>query len=200
MGRLITLKEEITMMTDQDSSIVTWAAEHAEKLLVPVENRWPHTMGVVRTAEYVGKALNDEDRSLLIAAAYLHDVGYAPQIQRTGFHPLDGAYYLLSLNQKRLASLVAYHSEAQFEAKLRDLLPELNNIPREYSAIADALTYCDIHTSPSGASIPFDERIADILQRYPEDHIVNQAIRQAIPFYTQAIANTQNLLKSQNML
>ena len=188
------------MMTDQKINIITWSAELAGQLLTPLGNRWFHTQGVVRTAEHVGQAFDNEDREMLIAAAYVHDIGYAPQIQQTGFHPLDGANYLLSLNQTRLASLVAYHSEAQFEAKLRNLLSNLSDIPREHSAIADALTYCDMHTNPNGQCISFEERIDDILQRYPKGHIVNQAIRQAIPSYEQVIANTQNLLKSQNML
>lgn len=188
------------MMTAQDTNIITWATEHAAKYLTPLGNRWLHTKGVAQVAQQIGDAFSDEDRPLLIAAAYLHDIGYAPQLQRTGFHPLDGAYYLLSLSQDRLASLIAHHSEAQFEAELRGLLPELNNIPREHSAIADALTYCDMHTNATGQRVSFEERIDDILQRYPEGHIVNQAIRQAIPSYAQAIAKTQSLLKNQGML
>jgi hypothetical protein len=31
--------------------------------------------------------LGDEDGEMLIAAAVLHDVGYAPDLSRTGFHP-----------------------------------------------------------------------------------------------------------------
>ena len=128
------------MMTDETTDLTTWAREHAEKLLAPLGNCWLHTQGVARLAEQISQALPQEDRTLLIAAAYLHDIGYAPEIQRTGFHPLDGANYLLSLGQERLASLVAYHSEAPYEAALRDLLPELSCIPREHSTLADALT------------------------------------------------------------
>jgi hypothetical protein len=183
------------MMTDQAINIIEWATEHAEKLLSPLGKRWLHTQGVARTAKQIGDAFDQESCSLLIAAAYVHDIGYAPQIQQTGFHPLDGANYLLSLNQNHLASLVAYHSEAQFEAKLCNLLSELNHIPRERSPIADALTYCDMHTGPTGQKLTFERRIVDILQRYPEDSIVNQAI----PSYIQAIANIQNLLQSKNI-
>lgn len=187
-------------MTDQAINIVEWAAEHAQKLLAPLEKRWLHTQGVVRAAQQVGNAFDQESCSLLIAAAYVHDIGYSPQIKQTGFHPLDGANYLLSLKQNRLASLVAYHSEAQFEAELRELLPELNQIPREHSPIADALTYCDMHTGPTGQKLTFEQRIVDILQRYPESSLVSNAIHRAIPSYIQAIANTQNLLQSKNML
>ncbi len=39
-------------------------------------------------------ALSDE---ALVAAAWLHDIGYAPEVTDTGFHPLDGARYLVGL-------------------------------------------------------------------------------------------------------
>jgi hypothetical protein len=174
-----------------NTDIVIWAQQEASSLLTPLGNRWLHTKGVVAQAQHVGKGFNEENRAVLLAAAYLHDIGYAPSLQRTGFHPLDGAYYLLAHEQTRLASLVAYHSEAQCEAYLRGLTIELNLIPREYSAIAAALTYCDMITGPTGLCIPFEERLADIFQRYNETHIVNQAIHQAIPLLTQAVKQTQ---------
>jgi hypothetical protein len=174
------------------TSIIEWAAEQAASLLSPLGDRWLHTKGVVERAQQVGVALDEESRSHLIAAAYLHDIGYAPHLQKTGFHPLDGAYYLLSLGQKRLASLVAYHSEAQFEAQLRGLTAELNKIPREHSVVTDALTYCDMTTGPTGSRVAFEKRLTDIFRRYDETHIVNQAIHQAIPSLALAIKQTQD--------
>ena len=106
---------------ETDTSVIAWAAKHASALISPLGDRWLHTRGVVKRAREIGKAFDEEHSSLLIAAAYVHDIGYAPLLKVTGFHPIDGAYYLLSHNQTRLASLVAYHSEAQFEAQLRGL-------------------------------------------------------------------------------
>jgi hypothetical protein len=177
-----------------DTNIVTWAKQEAFSLLSPLGNRWLHTKGVVEQAQQVGNVFDQENRAMLLAAAYLHDVGYAPSLQRTGFHPLDGAYYLLAQGQVRLASLVAYHSEAQCEAQLRSLTTELSLIPREFSAVADALTYCDMITSPVGLHIPFEERLANIFQRYDEKHIVNQAIHHALPLLSQAVNQTQRIL------
>jgi len=111
-------------------------------------------------------------------------------LSRTDFHPLDGGNYLLSHNQHRLASLVAYHSEAQ----LRGLTAELDQIPHEYSAIADSLTYCDMTTGPTGVHITFEERLTDIFQRSDETYIVNHALRQAIPTLSRAIRYTQKKL------
>src|SRR5712691_9011332 len=153
-----------TMTTTK--SRIEWAKDQAASLISALGNRWLHTKGVVERARHVGKAFNEADRSLLIEAAYLHDIGYAPSLNKTNFHPLDGATYLRSQGQTRLASLVAYHSAAQFEARLRGLASELSKFQPEHSAIADALTYCDMITGPTGLEVPFEERIAAIFQRY----------------------------------
>ncbi len=177
-----------------ESSLLEWAGEQARSLLSPLGERWLHTKGVVERAQEVGKAFNEEDRVLLIAAAYLHDIGYAPSLNQTGFHPLDGANYLLSHNQKRLASLVAYHSEAQYEAQLRGLTATLNQIPSEHSLIANMLTYCDMTTGPTGLHVSFEERLADIFHRYDEMHIVNQAMHQAIASLSHVVKHIQEKL------
>jgi len=69
------------------------AAELAGKTLAePLPRRWRHVRSVARRARWVAKelALSDD----LVAAAWLHDIGYAPELAETGFHPLDGARYL----------------------------------------------------------------------------------------------------------
>jgi HD domain len=180
------------IMTATKSSI-EWAEDQATSLISALGNRWLHTKGVVERARHVGKVFNDADRSLLIEAAYLHDIGYAPSLNKTNFHPLDGATYLQSQGQTRLASLVAYHSGAQFEARLRDLANKLYKFQPEHSAIADALTYCDMTTGPTGLHISFEERLADIFQRYDEAHIINRAFHQAIPSLAQAIMRTRDM-------
>ena len=173
------------------NNLVTWAKEQAETLLSPLGDRWLHVQGVAEKAHSVSKAFNGSDGTYLIAAAYLHDIGYAPSLKKTGFHPIDGACYLQSCGQGHLASLVAHHSEAQFEAHLRGLLSELDTFPRQCSPLSDALTYCDITTSPIGQSIAFQERITDIFRRYGETDIVSQAIQQAIPSLSLAVERTQ---------
>jgi HD superfamily phosphodiesterase len=59
----------------------------------------------------VGAVLSAEDGDVLVAAAFLHDVGYAPSLNRLGFHPGDGARFLRGHGQDRLAYLVAITSE-----------------------------------------------------------------------------------------
>jgi hypothetical protein len=63
-----------------DTNIVAWAKQEATSLLSPLGNRWLHTQGVVAQAQQVGRAFDQENRSILIAVAYPHDIGYAPSL------------------------------------------------------------------------------------------------------------------------
>ncbi|MEO8973271.1 MAG: HD domain-containing protein [Ktedonobacteraceae bacterium] len=175
--------------------MVNWAAEQAATLLTLQKNRWLHVQGVVKIAYLMEKIFDKEDYAYLIAAAYLHDIGYAPQIRQTGFHPLDGARFILSsLNDMRLASLVAHHSEARFEAQLRGYAGELQAFPHEQSAVADSLTYCDQITGPTGLRVSLQDRTNEIIHRYGERHIVTQALHLSLPYVTLAVARTEQKL------
>ena len=174
---------------------VYWACECATKLLSPLGKRWLHVQEVVERARWVGQMFDKEERDVLLAAAYLHDIGYAPTLKQTGFHPLDGAYYLRSQGCERLASLVAYHSGAQFEAALRGLDEQLHQFSRERSPVADALTYCDMTTGPTGVHLSYKERLDDIFNRYGPEEIVVKAIQQAKPTLSLAVARTQKRLR-----
>lgn len=180
-------------------NLVEWAEEQASTLLSPLGNRWLHVQGVAEKARNVSKAFNESDGTYLIAAAYLHDIGYVPSLKKTGFHPLDGAYYLRSHRKNRLAALVAHHSEAQFEAHLRGLLSELDTFPRQCSSISYALTYCDMTTNPVGLNITFQGRILDILSRYGETDIVSTAIKESTPSLCLAIKRTQEKLGTKSL-
>jgi HD domain len=182
------------------NAVIDWASELAASLLAPLGKRWLHIQGVVERARWAGSVFDETDRSYLIAAAYFHDIGYALSLQRTGFHPLDGAYYLQSFQQDRLVSLVAYYSGAQFEAHLHGLTPELLQFTRDYSALDDALTYCDMITNSTGSQVTFEQRIADIFQRYDETHIVHRAIQQAVPSLSAAVRRTEQILMKHGIL
>src|SRR3954452_16475569 len=87
----------------------------AKHLLRKSIERWKHSQGVARRAVELAVTVNPADRRLLIAAAWLHDIGYAPALRQTGFHPLDGALYLRKHKwDQRLVALVAHHSGARF--------------------------------------------------------------------------------------
>lgn len=175
-------------------TLVAWASEHAAKLLPPLVDRWAHTGGVVQQAEVLRRMLVVEEGELLVAAAYVHDVGYAPAVKATGLHALDGARHLRSLGYERLACLVAHHSCARFEAETRGLLAELSAFPPEESAVADALTYCDMTTGPTGAVVEWSERLGEICARYGENHLVTLSIRRAQPCIEREIVRTERRL------
>ncbi|WP_432185037.1 HD domain-containing protein [Streptomyces tendae] len=168
------------------------AAELAESLLPPLGNRWLHTQAVAARAQEASAAVPEEDRDLLVAAAWLHDLGYAPELRDTGFHPIDGARHLESLGAPaRLVRLVAHHSGAVYEAEQRGLTEELDVYEREDSPVLDALIYADMTTGPAGQSFDFDRRIDEILERYAEGSEVHNAISKARPYLGAAVERTR---------
>jgi HD domain len=171
-----------------------WAAAEAERLLSPLGDRWKHVRAVGECAGEVGAILDHEDRRYLVAAAFLHDIGYAPDLQRTGLHQLDGAHYIRALGAERLARLVAHHSEARFEIQLRGFGDVLAAYKREQSWASDALTYCDLTTGPTGLPMTFEDRVTEVEQRYGEGKIVD-ALRQATPYLLGAIERTKDRLR-----
>lgn len=159
-------------------NLTSWASFHAEILLAPLGNRWPHVRQAGRQASQITVAVPEKDRDLLVAAALLHDVGYSPRLAVTGFHPLDGARWIRDQGLPvRLARLVAHHSCAIYEARVRGLdAPLLAEFEPEESATYDALVFCDMTTGPTGTIVSFEERIREILSRYGPDHEVSRSI------------------------
>ena len=151
------------------------AVELARKYLSGLEPRWTHVQAVGRTAEAICHT-NDVPLDLA-AAAWLHDIGYAPELAKTGFHPLDGARFLAEISASQLVvSLVAYHSGAEFEAEERGLSRELATIPPPPADLLDTLVLIDMTTGPTGIPMSIDDRLAEILGRYGEEDPVHRAV------------------------
>lgn len=159
--------------------VVSWARYEAERRVGPLGDRWSHTLGVVHRAEALASALCPVDQPVLVAAAYIHDVGYAPELVSTGFHPLDGALWLRSEGQERLARLTAHHSGARFQAVELGLAGDVDTFDEERSAVADLLTYCDLTTDRDGRQVSFSARLAGIESRYAHDSVVSRGMRAA---------------------
>lgn len=90
--------------------LVAWAFELAgEKLADVLPRRWAHVQGVSKRVRTVAPLFSVDDGELLIGATLLHDIGYAPEVVGTGFHPLDGARYVRRVGgPDRLVNLVAH--------------------------------------------------------------------------------------------
>jgi hypothetical protein len=171
-----------------------WAKAQVERLVAPLGDRWEHVQVVARQAGRVAAVLPAEDGDVLVAAAYLHDVGYAPSLNHLGFHPVDGARFLRAPGQERLACLVAHHSEARFEAEERGLVDELAAFPAEEGPVMDALIYADMTTGPAGEPMTLEQRVDEILRRYPPDDPVHRAIVRARPLLQAAVERTRRQL------
>ncbi len=135
-----------------------------------------------------------------MSAAWLHDLGYAPELRQTGFHPLDGARHLETLGAPdRLVRLVAHRSGATYEAEQRGLSEELAAYEREDSPLLDALIYADMTTGPAGQSFDFERRLDEILDRYEPGSEVHNAIMKARPYLAAAVERTRERLGRQPM-
>ncbi|MGW3148346.1 HD domain-containing protein [Streptomyces sp. NPDC001177] len=183
-----------------DTVSVDWAWQVSKaELGVALPRRWAHSQGVAVRAFEIGRDLNEVE--LLQAAAVLHDVGYAPRLAVTGFHPLDGARFLRDEQgaDERLVRLVANHSFALLEAEERGLRDELaSEFPLlEEPLLVDALVYCDMTTTPDGGRTSAQERIAEIVGRYGADSVVGRFIRRAAPEILSSVERIDAALAAQ---
>jgi hypothetical protein len=156
--------------------------------------RWRHVQVVGDRATAIAPLVGDMD-GVLPAAAWLHDIGYAPELVVTGFHPLDGARYLESVGvPHRIVCLVANHSCARIEAQLRGLDADMARFGDEISTVRDALWYCDITTSPDGKRVKASRRIREIKRRYGPGNVVSRAISAAAPELHAAVQRTEQVV------
>lgn len=174
-----------------------WAAELARKLLeIPLPRRWAHVQGVAARARSLAPILGD-DADLIEAAAWLHDIGYTPELADTGFHPLDGARYLRDVQHANpmLCRLVANHSCAILEAEERGLAHVLSSeFPSPDAKLNDALAYCDMTTTPTGDVVSVHDRLSEIVERYGPEDVVTRFIHKAEPELVSSVVRTDQRL------
>ena len=185
----VNVPPELTSV-DLMQTIAAWAEGLARSLLADsLPRRWSHVQGVAARARALKPSLG-ADAELLEAAAWLHDIGYLPELAATGLHSLDGARYLRDVQHAEplLCRLVAHHSCAVIEAEERGLA---HGLTREFTPppqhLADALTFCDMTTSPDGNHVPVRNRLAEIHDRYGSGHLVSRFIRRATPLILEAV-------------
>ena len=163
-----------------------------------IPRRWAHSQGVGRKAESVARVVGD-DASALVSAAWLHDVGYAPDLVTTGMHQLDGARYLRDIARvdDLVCRLVAHHSCASIEARNRGLSDHLSSeFPPVEGRLADALTYADMTTTPVGEPTEVEQRLAEILARYGDGDLVAESIREASPLIIESVRGINSALEA----
>ncbi|MCS7479062.1 HD domain-containing protein [Umezawaea endophytica] len=178
-------------------SLITASRDTAcARLATALPQRWAHVQGVGRRAAEAARLFSLEEAELLVAAALLHDVGYAPDLAVTGFHPVDGANYLRDQDfPARLCALVAHHSCAYREAELRNLTAEIAQWTDEQTMLRDALWWADMTTTPDGGTTNVHGRIEEIQERYGPEDLVTFFIRQAKSELVAAAERTEKALR-----
>lgn len=166
-------------------------------------DRWVHTSAVAARAGEAGGVLPPQQRALLLAAAWLHDIGYAPYVRQTltttqvgssGFHPLDGARYLTIHGwPAAVAALVAHHCGAVHVAEVLGMAKQVRayRIAPQLQAVAEALTWADQTTGPAGQAWSMPERVSEMSRRLDPDSPTAQAHRHRLPDLVQAVARTE---------
>jgi hypothetical protein len=148
----------------------------AQTRLAALPFRLAHVSGVAAAADAFRGHLDVAIGNCLVAAAWLHDIGYAQSLRVTGFHPVDGAIFARRQGFDELVvSLVAFHSGAPAEARQRGIssLSAFFEPPQE---VLDALTFCDLTTGPDGSAVAADDRLEEVVQRYDPDDPVHRAV------------------------
>lgn len=152
-------------MTERDAESL------ARGLLEDLERRWAHVLGVAACADRLGMA------HLVVEAAWLHDIGYSPEVKDTGMHAIDGARYLRERGwSTEIVGLVAHHTGAWSEAQERGLSEALDQFPAPSDEDLDSLTLCDLLVSPTGHPVEPGQRLQEILTRYGPGHPVHRAV------------------------
>jgi hypothetical protein len=173
-----------------------WAQTVARQILGRETFRWAHTLGVVRLVQESLAVVAPEERSVVLAAAYVHDLGHVRCLRVTGCHALDGAMYVRAAGHLQLASMVARHSGARCEARLRGLEREMSAFAFTKSNALDLLTYSDLKTDHRGRRCSVDERFEGIAIRYGKDHIVTRALRLAEPELRESVSRVESRLRT----
>jgi hypothetical protein len=169
----------------------------AYRLLDGNRERIRHSAGVAVRAAFLSSAVDKDEASLLVAAAWLHDVGYAAALKDTDFHPLDGARFLRAAGwDSDLCDLVAHHSGSRFVATVRDLGEELSEFTYREDPVSDALTVADQTIGPNGRWLSMDERMREMLERHGPDSANARAHPQRELYFRSAFQRVSRRLEA----
>ncbi len=175
----------------QDLTNLDDAREEAALLLGMSSDRWDHVAGVAAAARAVVDVVPPEDADLLVAAAWLHDIGYSPAIAHTGFHPLDGARHLRLGAPPRLCSLVAHHPPRRRGEGAAHARDAARGVP---AGGVDRRRRPDVRGhdhQPHRATGDRGGAAGEILERYPPTDPVHRAISESSEQLRAAVARVE---------
>lgn len=156
-----------------------------EDWFAPDNDRLAHIQQVIRTAQAIEARRSFAGR--LIAAATYHDIGYAPSLATTGFHPVDGAETARKDGfDGEIVDAVLHHSGARGLASRSrpDLMHMYGPDCRmTETALSRALTFCDNRSGPRGESLSLAARIADIRVRHAGNAAILDTTEAYLPVF-----------------
>jgi predicted hydrolase (HD superfamily) len=136
------------------SVVVTRARAVAADVLRDDAALHEHAARTAHAAAALAQRIRGSNPADVTAAAWLHDIGYASSVRRTGFHPLDGALFLIKDRwPERIVRLVAHHSLAALEAPFWGVGHHMNVIEPVVGVDADILVAADL-TGGAGTPTP----------------------------------------------
>lgn len=152
------------------------------------DNRRTHSLGVGRKVESEARRVPPSLRAELVAAAVLHDIGYA--YPDTGLHALDGARFLAAERfSPVVCNLVAHHSASTYEADERGVDLAAYQAFRVVQDLGEAhavLWWADMTTGPQGQDVTVEDRLEEICSRYGPRDAVTRFIERARPVLLEA--------------
>ncbi len=117
--------------------------------------------------------LPGDHAALLVRSSLLHDVGYAPALRRFGYHPLDGAVFLVEQGEHPwVVEGVLRHSWAGRKAGLDSAVTDqyARRQPLSEAAwLVRAVTVADWRAAGVGGRVSFARRFQDIATRNPHN-------------------------------
>jgi putative nucleotidyltransferase with HDIG domain len=150
--------------------LIDAAGELAARILADIPERLHHSAAVAARARALAITVAPSAVETLVAAAWLHDIGYGSRARESGFHPLDGAVYLRGNGwPERVCDLVAHHSGSRFVARVLGIDDQLCEFQFIEDSLSDALTVADNCAGPSGTIMTVDERLREKLRRHGPD-------------------------------
>ena len=191
-------KDDKTVGGVAGRQLITKARGRAKDLLQKnMPERWQRSLGVARRAKQLATTVSPNDRDLLVAAAWLHDIGYAASLKRTGFHPLDGGLYLRDHGwDEDLCALVAHHSGARFVPVERGFTEQLDTFAFVESPLTDGLTYADQTVGPGGKRMTVAYRINEAITRHGPDSPNARARVDRVPYLLAVAERVEQRLHS----
>ena len=177
---------------EETISVWAWKASPASLLERALPRRWSHVQGVATRARNLAPAIGAD--AALGGRQRLHDIGYlefsSPAPACTASTAPRYLRWTLSTPTRCCAGWSRTSSCAVIEAEAKSR-PGRRSAPRVRAAAAtrqaDALTFCDMTTSPDGQQVHVTHRLAEIHDRYGAGHLVSRSIHRATPLILQAV-------------